>query len=155
VKPDPVANDHLALARALRRLGSVAVIVTALLIGACGGGHANHRERPEPAPPVKEQVREALLGALGTPAFTGLTAAHRPRLPYGAVASCKGPADGGAGRYRCVTTPRGRHRLRSVDVQVKSDGQWSTRPLHIETTFRGRRLSAVTAVWGVGIQLPG
>ena len=130
-----------------------ALIGLVLMLGGCGGSHRTPRA---PAPPaVAEQVREALLGALGSPALTGMTPAQQPQLPYTAVTSCRGPRAGGAGRYRCATTPRGDKGVRSVAVRVRRSGQWSSEPLTIAVTHRGHRIGARMAVWGVGIRFPG
>jgi hypothetical protein len=123
----------------------------ALAAAGCGGGH---HDAPPPVrqAPVASQVREALAGALGSPALTGLFPTHDPQLPWRAVGICHGP--GGPGTYRCATTPRGSHGVRTVTVTVKRGGQWTTRALPVATTWHGRRLSARTAVWGVGIRVP-
>ena len=128
----------------------VALMGLVLVCGGCGGGGS---KTAPPTPPVAEQVREALSGALGSPALTGVVPAQRPQLPYTAVRACTGP--GGAGRYRCTTTPRGRRGVRIVAVRVKPDGQWSSEVLTIALNQRGRRMAARTAVWGVGIRFPG
>src|SRR3989442_7596148 len=95
----------------------------ALAMTACGGGDKRVHSAAadgDHAPPVAEQVRAALLGALGSPALTGLMAAQQPQLPYRAVRRCTGPAGGGPGRYRCATTPRGLRGIRAVTVRVRS-----------------------------------
>jgi hypothetical protein len=84
-----------------------------------------------------------------------MTPSQQPQLPYTAVTSCAGPRAGGAGRYRCATTPRGARGVRSVTVLVGRDGQWSSEPLTIAVTHRGHPIGARTAVWGVGIRFPG
>jgi hypothetical protein len=118
-----------------------------MTLGACGGG-GHHNASPAP---VAEQVRQALLDALTHPALPALNTARRPQLPYVGVSVCVGPAHGGAGRYRCTTTPRGRRGLRSITVRVKPDGSWSTEAVKV----RGQRSAGVTSIWGVGIRLPG
>jgi hypothetical protein len=139
------------MARMLAALGSVTAV---MVIGACGGP-GPRRESPASARSVSEQVRQALLGVLESPALPQMATARRPRLPYSAVRACVGPPQGSAGRYRCATTPRGPRGVRSVAVQVRSDGEWSTQPLPVETTVSGHSATAVTSVWGTGIQLPG
>jgi hypothetical protein len=131
---------------------SVAVIA-ALLVTACGGG-ATKKAQPDEARSVSQQVRQALLDALKKPALPDMSAAQRPRLPYIAVGSCVGPPQGGAGGYRCTTTPRGPHGVRSITVQVERGGAWSTQPPTVRATLNGRPMTAATAVWGAGIQLP-
>ena len=123
-----------------------------LIAGGCGGGGPRHSPPRAATPPVAQQVRAALLESLSRPALPDMTTAQRPHLPFVAISACSGPAGGAAGRYRCATTPRGRRGLRSVTVQVKRDGTWSTQPLTV--TLRGRRTTAVTSVWGTGIRMP-
>jgi hypothetical protein len=130
----------------------LALIASAVAAG-CGGG-TGHQQTGVPTPPVAEQVRHALRDSLKSPTLPAMTDAQRPRLPFTAVADCSGPAGGGAGRYRCLTTPRKTHGIRSIIVQVRSDGQWSTQPLAVETTLHGRGTTAVTSVWGFGIRMP-
>ena len=106
-------------------------------------------------PPVAQQVRRALLDALGNPVPSGQpVAAGRPRLPFVAVSACTGPPGGAVGTYHCATTPRGPRGVRAVTVDVEASGKWSTRPVPVQTTLNGHRSSAVTAVWGVGLRLP-
>src|SRR5438552_8934422 len=124
-----------------KRLTVSGLFGLALAVTGCGGGDKRLHGAAadgDHAPPVAEQVREALLGALGSPALTGLMAAQQPQLPYRAVRRCMGPAGGGPGRYRCATTPRGSRGVRTVTVRGTADGQWSTEPLRIVTTLRGR-----------------
>jgi hypothetical protein len=120
----------------------------------CGGG-AKHQEGGVPAPPVTEQVRQALLDALRNPALPEMRAAQRPRLPFVGVTACTGPTGGGAGRYECATRPRGRHGIRSITVNVTPDGKWSTQSLAVDARVHGHRTSAVNfGLGGVGIQVP-
>jgi hypothetical protein len=132
----------------MRRMAGYAFACLSLTVAACGG--SKHQPPPQEPPPVAEQVREALLNALGSAALSHLTPGQRPKLPYSYVTACSGP--GGPGRYRCHTTPQGHDGLRSVDVDVKANGQWSTKPLTVELTTHGHRGRAVTGVWGVGIR---
>jgi hypothetical protein len=127
----------------------LALIATAAT-GGCGGG-SGHQQT---IPPVTEQVRQALVASLQNPSLPAMSDAQRPRLPFTAVASCSGPDGGGAGQYRCVTTPRGSRGVRLITVEVKNNGQWSTQPLPVQARLHGRPTSAVTGLWGVGIELP-
>jgi hypothetical protein len=131
--------------RLLRIAG--AVLAPLLLLG-CGADHRSAGPHAAPPPPVAVQVRDALVTALHQPA------APRARLPYRAVAGCTGPATGGAGRYRCHTTPRGEHGLRELAVDVRADGTWSTAPVPVTSVLRGHRRPAVSSVWGTGIRMP-
>jgi hypothetical protein len=84
----------------------------------------------------------------------------------GEVGSCTGPPSGGAGAYRCTTTPRGPGGVRSVTVAVARDGTWSTTlpgsrgpggpkppPPPGSARFVGRANGGM-ALWGAGIRLP-
>jgi hypothetical protein len=132
-------------------LGLIAAALTAGLLPGCGGKRGSAAPAAAP-PPVAVQVRDALMGALRQPAAP--LAAQRTRLPYRSVAACTGPAAGGAGRYRCHTTPTGRHGLREVAVDVRADGTWSTAPVPVTRMFRGHRRPAVSSIWGTGIRMP-
>jgi hypothetical protein len=136
--------------RALMALGALAATT---LASACGGG--KHQQSSAPTPPVIEQVRQALLDSLKIPALPDMTTDQHPLLPYTAVGACVGPTGGGAGRYQCATTPRGRRGVRSITVQVRGDGEWSTQPLTVWATLHGRRTTAATSLWGTGIHIPG
>ena len=136
--------------RALIGLDALAALVVA---AGCGGGTT--REQANVAtPPVTEQVRQALRDSLKGPVLPDMTTAQHPRLPFVAVAGCTGPTGGGAGRYECATTPRGGHGIRSITVEVRRDGRWSTQPLTVQARVHGHRATAVTSVWGFGIRLP-
>lgn len=135
-----------------RHLGSIAVAFAAGVLLGCGGKSSPATPSAGPPPPVAVQVRDALMGALRQPAAP--LAAQRARLPYRSVAACTGPAAGGAGRYRCHTTPRGRHGLRELAVDVRADGTWSTAPVPVSSMFRGHRRPAVSSIWGTGIRMP-
>jgi hypothetical protein len=131
------------------------VLAVMVAVAGCGGGAKRHEQRAGAATPrVTEQVRQALADSLKRPFSPNMSTAQLPRLPFVAVASCAGPVAGGAGSYRCVTTPRGAHGMRSVTVRVKSDGSWSTQPIRVPTGVHGHGTPAVTAIWGAGIQLP-
>ena len=135
-----------------RLLGTTAAfLATALLLG-CGGSHDSATSKAAPTPPVAVQVRDALMSALLQPAARLVP--EPTRLPYLAVAGCTGPSAGGAGRYRCRTTPRGPHGLRELAVDVRADGTWATAPVPVSRMFRGHRRPAVSSVWGFGIRLP-
>ncbi|HVP03703.1 MAG TPA: hypothetical protein VMT10_14125 [Solirubrobacteraceae bacterium] len=134
------------------RAALLALTASAAAAG-CGGG-TSPQQTAAPALPVSEQVRQALLDSLHGPSLPEMADAQRPRLPFTAVAGCSGPAQGGAGQYRCVTTPRGIHGVRAVTVRVSSNGQWSTQPLQVEARLRGHATRAATSVWGFGIRLP-
>ena len=134
-----------------RALLASAAVIAALLMTACAGG--TKHDPSDTAQPVSEQVRQALVDALDHPALPDMSAAQRPRLPYVDVGVCVGPSGGGAGRYRCTTTPRGPDGVRSISVQVGHDGAWSTQPLTVRATLHGRSTTAATSVWGTGIHL--
>jgi hypothetical protein len=134
--------------RVLMLLGGLAAVASG-----CGGG-TKQPQGGVPMPPVTQQVRHALVDSLRNPSLPAITDAQRPRLPFIAVAGCSRPDGGGAGQYQCATTPRGADGMRSITVQVDNKGQWSTQPLTVRTQLHGRPTSAVTSVWGVGIQLP-
>jgi hypothetical protein len=136
-----------------RALSASTVVIATMLVSACGGGGTKH-DQPHTAQPVSEQVRQALVDALKSPALLDMSPAQRPRLPYVGVGVCVGPQQGGVGRYRCTTTPRGPHGVHSISVQVRRDGAWSTQPLTVRATLYGRPTTAETSVWGAGIHLP-
>jgi hypothetical protein len=137
------------MCRVLMLLGVIAAVASG-----CGGG-TKQQEGGVPTPPVTDQLRQALLDALKNPALPDMSAAHRPRLPFVAVTTCTGPIGGGAGRYECATSPRGRHGIRSITVNVARDGKWSTQPLAVHATVHGHRTGAVNfGLWGFGIRLP-
>jgi hypothetical protein len=102
----------------------------------------------QPPPPLTQQVHDALLAALRAD-----PSASQAPVPYSDVGVCTGPTAGGAGAYRCATTPRGPSGVRSVTVDVRADGGWAARPLPAQTTLHGRRTIAQTGVWGVGLRL--
>jgi hypothetical protein len=133
-----------------RALAALLALSAAAVAAGCGGG-TRHQQT---TPPVTEQVRQALVASLNNPSLPAMTDAQRPRLPFTAVASCSGPDGGGAGQYQCQTTPRGPDGIDSITVQVRSNGQWSTQPLAVKARLRGHSTSAVTGLWGVGVQLP-
>jgi hypothetical protein len=137
-----------------RVLLGVGVVAAAALVGGCGGGGQQRLPTPSSAPPVADQLRDALQAALHDQATASAIAEPRPRLPYAAVSSCMGPARGAAGTYRCATTPFGPRGVGTVTVDVQRDGKWSTRPIPVQTTIRGRRTTATTTVWGFGVRVP-
>jgi hypothetical protein len=133
-------------------IGMTGAVFVAAVLGGCGGSHRTADPPPAAPPPVAEQVHDALMNALREPAAP--LAAQRTRLPYRAVAGCTGPSAGGAGRYRCRTTPRGPHGLRELAVDVRADGTWATAPVPGSSMFRGHRRPAVSSIWGTGIRVP-
>jgi len=136
----------------MRHLLSISAVLLATTAGGCGGGKqaATHTAAQRP---VASQVREALVEALHGQALAAQPMqATRSHLPFVAVGHCAGP--GRAGTYRCTTTPRGSRGVREVTVEVEASGQWSTRPLRVQTTLHGHPTSAMAAVWGVGLRVP-
>jgi hypothetical protein len=131
---------------------AVATVLLGVVVSACGGGAKQGVTRTAPSP-VSEQIREALSESLNGPALPDMATAQRPRLPFVAVTRCAGPSGGGAGRYECATKPRGSRGIRSVAVDVRRDGSWSTQQLTVQTGLRAHRSAAVTSVWGVGIRI--
>ena len=127
-------------------LAGIAVLAATAALSGCGGGQPKSQE-PAP-PPVGRQVHDVLLAATDGPGMNG-----QPALPYVDVGVCTGPADGGAGAYRCSTTPRGRSGVRTVVVDVKADGSWQSEMFPVETTLQGRRTTAQRGVWGAGLRL--
>jgi hypothetical protein len=133
----------------LMLLGALAAVATG-----CGGG-TKRQEGGVPTPPVTDQVRQALLDALKNPAVPDMRAAQRSRLPFVTVTACAGPTGGGAGRYECATSPRGRHGIRSITVNVTRDGRWSTQAPSSHARLHGDRTAAVNfGLSGFGIRVP-
>jgi hypothetical protein len=139
----------------MRRVPAIWCVVSAAALAAgCGGASHNPAAAAPPAPPVAEQVRDALRGALHNPLTVPAIVTARPRLPYAAVSGCTGPAGGAAGTYRCATTPLDPGGVHTVTVDVHRDGRWATHPIPLQTTIRGHRTTAMTGVWGFGLRMP-
>jgi hypothetical protein len=134
--------------RVLMLLGALAAVTSG-----CGGG-AKQQEGGVPTPPVTDQVRQALLDALKNPALPDVSAEQRPRLPFVTVTACTGPTGGGAGRYECATSPRGRHGIRSITVNVTRDGKWSTQPVTTDARSHGHTSAVNFGLAGFGIRIP-
>lgn len=128
-------------------------VLSAAILGACGGDQ--HAQPTTTPPPVADQVRQALTDALQKPAFADPLHPNSTRLPYLAVHRCTGPQLGRAGTYRCTTTPRGAHGVRTVQINVQPNGAWSTQPLPVKATLGGHRTSASTGIFGTGLRFPG
>lgn len=123
-------------------------------LGACGGGGGAARGPAAVTPPIGEQVRTVLMAALAGPALRDPLSPTQPgRLPFVAVTRCQGPPRGGAGAYRCTTTPRGPHGVRTIIVDVKPGGTWSMRPVAVEVVTHGQRRRAMRGVFGAGLRV--
>ena len=133
----------------MRSTVAVIALMGVLLLSACSGsGHGGTKgeaaSSPARAQPVTTQLRDVLEGAFRPNA--GLGAVKRRGTPLADVNLCTGPANGGAGSYRCSLRPHRSWIPKSVSVSVDRQGTWKT------ATIYDRR--AAHAFYGMGLVLP-
>ena len=147
-------NVQARARRALCSSWSLLPVALALLSG-CGDG-GNTRTAPHRgsgvthAVPVAEQLRDALQRAMHAPA--PIASIRRPPRAFQSsdVRRCAGPANGGAGTYRCALTSTRPSVPRSLTVRVDRHGTWST----TLPVGRPARKRVVRALWGTGLRVP-
>jgi hypothetical protein len=133
----------------VRSTVAVVALIGILSLSACSGsGHGGRKSGPSSpgarAEPVAAQLRDVLGGAFRPNA--GLGVVQRRGTPLADVKVCTGPANGGAGSYRCSLRPHRSWIPRSVTVSVDRHGTWRTATIYDDR--------AAHAFWGIGLVLP-